>query len=57
MLGCIGDREECVVRVWVESQESIWIGERDLEPLHTVSTVSRFISHEVMGPDPMIFIC
>ena len=48
-------RSKCLLISWLQSSSVVI-----LEPLkiksHTVSTVSPTISHEVMGPDAMIFV-
>ena len=43
---------------WLQSQSAVILEPRKIksDTVYTVSPVSPFISHEVMGPDAMIFV-
>src|SRR5574341_747839 len=48
-------RSKCVLISWLQSPSAVILEPRKIKS-DTVSTVSPFISHEVMGPDPMILV-
>ena len=48
-------RSKCLLISWLQSQSAVILEPRKIKSA-TVSTVSPSISHEVMGPDAMIFI-
>ena len=53
-------RSKCLLISWLQSPSAVILGAPKIKfPLYfvyTVSTVSPSISHEVMGPDAMIFV-
>src|SRR5574342_70932 len=48
-------RSECLLISWLQSPPAVILEPQKIKS-DTVSTVSPFISHEVMGPDAMIFV-
>ena len=48
-------RSRCLLISWLQSPSSVILEPPKIKP-DTVSTVSSSISHEVMGPDAMIFV-
>ena len=48
-------RSKCLLISWLQSPSAVIWEPRKIKSA-TVSTVSPFISHEVMGPDAMIFV-
>ena len=48
-------RSKCLLISWLQSPSAVILEPRKINSA-TVSTVSPSISHEVMGPDTMIFI-
>ena len=48
-------RSKCLLTSWLQSPSAVILEPRKIKSA-TVSTVSPSISHEVMGPDAMIFI-
>ena len=48
-------RSKCLLVSWLQSSSAVILEPKKIKS-DTVSTVSPFISHEVMGPDAMIFI-
>jgi len=48
-------RSKCLLISWLQSPSAVILEPRKIKS-DTVSTVSLSISHEVMGPDAMIFI-
>ena len=48
-------RSKCLFISWLQSQSAVILEPKKTKFL-TVSTVSPSISHELMGPDAMIFI-
>src|SRR5574338_779108 len=48
-------RSKCLLISWLQSPSAVILEPRKLKS-DTVSTVSPSISHEVMGPDAMIFV-
>src|SRR5574337_32818 len=48
-------RSKCLLISWLQSPSAVILEPRKIKP-DTVSTVSPSISHEVMGPDAMIFV-
>ena len=48
-------RHKCLLISWLQSPSAVILEPPKIKP-DTVSTVSPSISHEVMGPDAMIFI-
>ena len=48
-------RSKCLLISWLQSPSAVILDPRKIKS-DTVSTVSPSISHEVMGPDAMIFI-
>ena len=47
-------RSKCLLIAWLQSPSAVILEPRKIKS-DTVSTVSPSISHEVMGPDAMIF--
>ena len=48
-------RRKCLLISWLQSPSAVTLEPKKIKS-HTVSTVSPSISHEVMGPDAMIFV-
>ena len=48
-------RSKCLLISWLQSPSAVILDPRKIKS-DTVSTVSPSISHEVMGPDAMIFV-
>ena len=48
-------RNKCLLISWLQSPSEVILEPRKIKS-DTVSTVSPFICHEVMGPDAMIFV-
>ena len=48
-------RSQCLLISWLQSPSAVILEPRKIKS-PTVSTVSPSISHEVMGPDAMIFV-
>ena len=48
-------RSKCLLISWLQSPSAVILEPRKIKS-DTVSTVSPFISHEVMGPNAMIFV-
>ena len=48
-------RSKCLLISWLQSPSAVILEPREIKS-DTVSTVSPSISHEVMGPDAMIFL-
>ena len=48
-------RSKCLLISWLQSPSTMILEPRKIKSA-TISTVSPYISHEVMGPDAMIFI-
>ena len=48
-------RSKCLLISWLQSPSAVILEPREIKS-DTVSTVSPSISHEVMGPDAMIFV-
>ena len=48
-------RSKCLLISWLQSPPAVILETKNIKS-DTVSTVSPFISHEVMGPDAMIFV-
>jgi len=48
-------RSKCLLVSWLQSPSAVILGPRKIKP-DTVSTVSPSVSHQVMGPDAMIFV-
>ena len=48
-------RSKCLLISWLQSPSAVILEPRKIKS-DTVSTVSPSISHEVMGPDAMIFV-
>ena len=48
-------RSKCLLISWLQSPSAVILGPLKMKSV-TVSTVSPSISHEVMGPDAMIFV-
>uniref|UniRef100_A0AC11EJK4 Uncharacterized protein n=1 Tax=Ovis aries TaxID=9940 RepID=A0AC11EJK4_SHEEP len=48
-------RSKCLLISWLQSPSAVILEPRKIK-LATISTVSPTISHEVMGPDAMIFV-
>ena len=48
-------RSKCLLISWLQSPSTVIFEPRKIKS-DTVSTVSPSISHEVMGPDAMIFV-
>ena len=48
-------RSKCLLISWLQSPSAVILEPKKIKSL-TVSTVSTFICHAVMGPDAMIFI-
>ena len=51
-------RSKCLLTSWVQSPSAVILEPPKIksDTVSTVSSVSPFISHEVMGPDAMIFV-
>ena len=50
-----GPKSKCLLISWLQSPSAVILEPRKIKS-DTVSTVSPSISHEVMGPDAMIFV-
>ena len=48
-------RSKCLLISWLQSPSAVILGPKKIKSL-TIYTVSPSISHEVMGPDAMIFV-
>ena len=48
-------RSKCLLISWLQSPSAVILEPRKIKS-DTVSTVSPYISHEVVGPDAMIFV-
>ena len=48
-------RSKCLLISWLQSQSAVILEPKKIKSV-TVSTVSPSISHEVMGPDALIFV-
>ena len=48
-------RSKCLLISWLQSPSEVILEPKNIKPV-TVSIVSPSISHEVMGPDAMIFV-
>ena len=48
-------RSQCLLISWLQSPSAVMLEPKKIKS-DTVSTVSPSISHEVMGPDAMIFV-
>ena len=48
-------RSKCLLISWLQSPPAVILEPQNIKS-HTVSTVSPSFSHEVMGPDAMIFV-
>ena len=48
-------RSKCLLISWLQSPSAVILEPKKIKP-DTVSTVAPSISHDVMGPDAMIFV-
>ena len=48
-------RNKCLLISWLQSQPAVTLESKKIKSVN-VSIVSPSVCHEVMGPDPMIFV-